>query len=347
MEKITRKTLLYKSGVEYSDFTINHVLGCAHGCKYPCFAFLLKKRFGEVTDFNDWCQPKIVANALELLDREIPRLKDKIKFVHLCFATDPFMFGFDGIATLSIDIIGKLNEYGIPCSVLTKGILPAQLATFDDKNEYGITLVSLSDDFRKQFEPNAAPINERLAALKCLHDSGSKTWVSIEPYPTPNIFEQDLEELLDAVRFVDKIVFGKWNYNNAAAQYPNAENFYNTCAQEVIDFCYLHDIDCYIKKGTVSELNLFDRNGCRLKLGDTVRILANEYNIFYDLTPDDEDWLEWNSFENGIVTFDSDTNSFELACQDEPEYAYWNLNHDFTDGSTLPFLEVIKEVNHV
>lgn len=333
MEKITRKTLLYKSGVEYSDFTINHVLGCAHGCKYPCFAFLLKKRFGEVKDFNDWCQPKIVANALELLDREIPRLKDKINSVHLCFATDPFMFGFDEIATLSIDIIGKLNEYGIPCSVLSKGILPPQLAYFSDKNEYGITLVSLSEDFRKQFEPNAAPINERLAALKCLHDNGSKTWVSIEPYPTPNIFEQDLEELLDAVHFVDKIVFGKWNYGRAAG-YLKWKPFYNSCAQEVIDFCYLHDIDCYIKKGTVSELNLFDRNGCRLKLGDTVRILANE--IF---------WGEFD--ETGVVFFNSDTNHFELVNVDDRQYCYWELERNFPNGMKLPFLEVIKEVNHV
>lgn len=319
MEQITRKTLLYKSGVEYSDFTINHVLGCAHGCNYPCFAFLLKKRFGEVKDFNDWCQPKIVANALELLDREIPRLKDKINSVHLCFATDPFMFAFDEIETLSIDIIGKLNEYGI-------------------------TLVSLSDDFRKQFEPNAAPINERLAALKCLHDNGSKTWVSIEPYPTPNIFEQDLEELLDAVHFVDKIVFGKWNYGRAAG-YLKWKSFYNSCAQEVIDFCELHDIQCHIKKGTVSQLNLFDCNGCRLKLGDTVKILANEINIYGNHTPDDDNFWEFD--ETGVVFFNSDTNHFELVNVDDRQYCYWELERNFPNGMEIPFLEVIKEVNYV
>ncbi len=31
---ITRKTMLYETGVEYGDYTMNHVLGCAHGCKY-------------------------------------------------------------------------------------------------------------------------------------------------------------------------------------------------------------------------------------------------------------------------------------------------------------------------
>lgn len=41
METITRKTLLYKTGVEYGDYTMNHVFGCAHGCLYPCYAYAL------------------------------------------------------------------------------------------------------------------------------------------------------------------------------------------------------------------------------------------------------------------------------------------------------------------
>lgn len=40
---IERKSMLYRTGVEYGDYTMNHVLGCSHGCKYPCYAFLQKK----------------------------------------------------------------------------------------------------------------------------------------------------------------------------------------------------------------------------------------------------------------------------------------------------------------
>ena len=40
---IQRKTMLYETGVEYGDYTMNHVLGCAHGCKFPCYAFMMKK----------------------------------------------------------------------------------------------------------------------------------------------------------------------------------------------------------------------------------------------------------------------------------------------------------------
>ena len=64
MLKIERKTLLYKTGVEYGDYTINHVLGCSHGCMYPCYAFLMNKKFGKVKDYKDWITPKIVSNAV-------------------------------------------------------------------------------------------------------------------------------------------------------------------------------------------------------------------------------------------------------------------------------------------
>ena len=91
MKTIIRKTMLYQTGVEYGDYTMNHVQGCSHGCKFPCYAFLLKKRFGQIKDYEQWLEPCLVSNTLELLDREIPRLRDKIQSVHLCFSTDPFM----------------------------------------------------------------------------------------------------------------------------------------------------------------------------------------------------------------------------------------------------------------
>ena len=106
---IKRKTLIYKTNVEYGDYTINHILGCSHGCKYPCYAFLLKKRFGEVKSYEDWCNPAIVENTLELLDREIPKFKDKIRMLHLCFTSDPFMYGYPEIHNLSTTVIKKLN----------------------------------------------------------------------------------------------------------------------------------------------------------------------------------------------------------------------------------------------
>ena len=242
---ISRKTLIYKTDVEYGDYTMNHVLGCSHGCKYPCYAYLQKKRFGNVTSYEDWCAPALVKNTLELLDRELPKFKNKIKILHLCFTTDPFMYEYDEIQKMSLSAIKKVNDAGIKCSVLTKGILPIALADLSKDNEYGVTLVSLDDGFRERMEPGAAPIAERLSALKALHEA---------PYPTPNIIQQDLAAILEAVSFVDKIIFGRMNYSKETSSYKEHKRFYNDCAQKVIEFCTEYHRAYHIKDGTITQL---------------------------------------------------------------------------------------------
>ena len=250
---IERKSMLYKTGVEYGDYTMNHVLGCSHGCRYPCYAFALKKRFGQVPAYEQWLKPYLVSNTLALLDREIPRLRNQIGSVELCFTTDPFMYEYEEVAQMSLAAIRRLNADGIRCSVLTKGLLPVELADYSPDNEYGITLISLDEAFREQMEPYAAPYEGRLAALRALHDRGCKTWISIEPYPTPNMIEQDLHEILEAISFADKIIFGRLHYNKVVSAYAEHKRFYNERAQEVIEFCEQRGIAYHIKKGTITE----------------------------------------------------------------------------------------------
>lgn len=252
MKTFKRQTMLYKTGVEYGDYTINHAQGCAHGCKYPCYAMMMAKRFGKAKTYEEWCEPMLAENALEILDKEIPKLKDKIKSVQLCFTTDPFMYGYDEVGEMSLKIIEKLNNAGIKCTALTKGVLPIELAKLSKENEYGITLVSLDENFRQEMEPNSAPFKERIEALKALHDAGCKTWVSIEPYPTPNIVEQDFSKILEAVSFCDKIIFGRLNYNKRVSEYKDHKKFFNELAQQTIEFCQKHNKQYHIKDGTIS-----------------------------------------------------------------------------------------------
>lgn len=252
-ESMGRKSLLYKTGVEYGDYTINHVQGCSHGCLYPCYAFMMARRFGKVKDYNEWIKPVIVDNAIELLKKELPKFKDKINSVHLCFTTDPFMYKYDDISNLSIEILKLVNSYNIPCTALTKGILPKELANLSKDNSYGITLISLNEEFRKKMEPGSAPYNDRIASLKYLHDNGCKTWVSIEPYPTPNFIEQDFDEILEAVSFADKIIFGRLHYNKKVSEYKDYKKYYNELAYKVIDFCERNNIEYHIKNKTITE----------------------------------------------------------------------------------------------
>ena len=163
------------------------------------------------------------------------------------------MYQYPEIQKMSLASIKKLNEYGIKCSVLTKGILPSELSDFSKENEYGITLITTNEAFRKRMEPGSAPWKKRLAALRALHNSGCKTWVSIEPFPTPNIVKQDLLELLEEVSFVDRIIFGRMNYSAEVTAYLLHRQFFNDRAAEVISFCTQRGISYYIKNGTITE----------------------------------------------------------------------------------------------
>ena len=248
MRTISRKQLLYRSAVEYADWSANYVEGCSHGCRYPCYARVIR-RFRE----DWWNHPALVGNALELLDRELPRHAAEISSVYLCFSTDPFMHKQPEVADLSIKVIERINEAGKPCVVLTKGSYPVErIEELAGINRYGITVTSLDEGFRRRWEPGAAPIKDRIDALRSLHLEGHKTWVSIEPYPTPNLIRQDLKEILGAISFVDSIVFGRHNYNRLVTQYRDYKAFYNDSAAIAMDFCSQHGIACHVKKGTIT-----------------------------------------------------------------------------------------------
>ncbi|HTX71934.1 MAG TPA: radical SAM protein [Rectinemataceae bacterium] len=238
METIVRKSLLNRSALGF--LCINHVQGCSHGCLYPCYAFSMARSYGRVKSYEEWTAPRLVGNAEELLGRELARLRTRPDRVHLSLTTDPFMYRQAEVGTLSLNLIAAINARGIPVSVLSKGILPAELAgrdRFPEDNVYGISIVSLSEEFRQRWEPGAAPYTERIAALRALHDEGRRTRAHIEPYPTPNLCAQDLAELLESVAFVDSIYFGGWNYSAAAKVFPDREGFYRETLAGVRRFC--------------------------------------------------------------------------------------------------------------
>jgi three-Cys-motif partner protein len=260
ISSINRKSLLYKTEVEYAHYTINHVEGCMHGCRFPCYAFMMSKKFGRVSSMSEWRKPKIVSNALLLLEHELIKYKSDIKFVHLSFMTDPFMYDKDTqklvpeVFDLTMRIIDRLNKEKIKVTTLTKGYYPIDIIqnNFLKDNEYGITLVSLSESFKNNFEPFSAPYGIRIDSLKKLHEVGLKTWVSIEPFPTPNLDEtaMNIENLLQKISFVNKIIFGKLNYNVQSSRYKDNDVFYGDAAAKVIGFCKKNNISYHVKSGT-------------------------------------------------------------------------------------------------
>ena len=108
----------------------------------------------------------------------------------------------------------------------------------------------MSQEFHSRFEPFSPLPSERVESLRNLHDLGLKTWVSLEPYPTPNIIRQDINDILNQVDFVDKIIFGKWNYSGLVNGYEEVREFYTACSDKVIDFANQNHIPYHIKNKT-------------------------------------------------------------------------------------------------
>ena len=77
--------------------------------------------------------------------------------------------------------------------------------------------------------------------------------MSIEPYPTPNFIEQDLNEILEAISFCDKIIFGCLNYNKKVSEYKEHKTYFNELAEQVIAYCEANGKQYHIKKGTIKD----------------------------------------------------------------------------------------------
>lgn len=256
---ITRRKLVNTSKVEYATWGVNHVQGCLHDCKY-CYARSEAKAHGRILGDDGWADLALVHNAAEQIAGELDRKRSRIDRVHLCFASDPFMWDaktgrpVTEIAQASLDIIKAINARDIPVTVLTKGVYPEiDAAVLHPHNHYGITVVLLSEEFRQEWEPGAPPVADRIAGLRRIAEQAAWTWVSIEPYPTPNLDSSagDIVPLLEELDFIDKFIFGRLNYTPAATSYLREDpHYYDRAATAIDDWCRARSKWLHIKSGT-------------------------------------------------------------------------------------------------
>ena len=164
--------------------------------------------------------------------------------VFISFNTDPLLR--ENYAN-TWALISLLRAYDIRVAVLSKeGVLLLP----DWEIRHGITLVSLSNDFAKVYEPNATTPLKRLDGLKLASEEGAFTWVSIEPCMPPAIVKQDLRELLEEISFVNFILMGKLNYDKRANT-SEAIEYYQRAITILRDFCNDHSIRYYVKRETI------------------------------------------------------------------------------------------------
>lgn len=215
-------------------YAINHATGCSHGCRYPCFARLIRKM-----TYEQWNKPVLHSSVIKSVERELTKFRG-VKDVELCFMTDPFMEKQPEMWETSNALIEILHDKGIGVTVLTKGDLTHAVDL--DHVKYGISIVSLDENFRRKWEPGTAKYMTRIAGLKDKHDKGYPTWISVEPFPAAQDGCRVLD-VMDACHFADKAILGQWNYNSAV---PGGDGYKATVA-DFLWFCETHGMDGMVK----------------------------------------------------------------------------------------------------
>ena len=221
-------------------YAVNVALGCSNACTY-CYV----PRFTRRSKFASQQVRLPQKSPIDLIRRQLQYgfyPKSDIG-VFLSFLTDPFL----PEVHITDDLLYMLTrDYGIRTATLSKLQVPGISGV-----RAGMTIVSLDDEFMEKYEPNTIPPTSRLVSLNTRkREFGDYVWVSMEPYPPSAIYKQDFEGLLRALRFVDLIVFGKWNYDSRART-EEARQEYAEKIGILIEFSRKHKIRVHIKSDTM------------------------------------------------------------------------------------------------
>lgn len=194
MEPIIReievKSVLTKSNLPVSDYSVNPYVGCTHACKY-CYASFMKRftnhaePWGEFLDVKTW-----------------PEIKHPEKYAgkELFFGsvTDPYN-PQEETYRRTRTLLEQLQGSGIKLSIQTKSDLVLRdldlIKTFPDAR-VGFSVNTLDEAFKNDMD-QAVSIERRLAAMKMLHDAGVRTTCFISPI-FPGI--TDCEAIIDRVK---------------------------------------------------------------------------------------------------------------------------------------------------
>ncbi len=190
---------------EYSQWACNFYTGCSNDCEY-CYCkrgFMshvwsnrptLKKCFKDETD------------ALMVFEKELMANIDSLRksSIFFTFTSDPFL---DGVMSVYLTAITMALANGVRVQVLTKMadfvsrlyFMPL-LSQWKDMIAFGFTLTG-----HDELEPNAASNQERIRAMKMLHDSGFRTFASIEPIID---FESSKKMIKETIGFCDLYKIG-------------------------------------------------------------------------------------------------------------------------------------------
>lgn len=188
---------------EYSPLALNvYTGGCDHGCRYCYCSGINRGAWGTIPH----------ARSLAGLGKEACSASRQIL---LSFMADPYCTA-EAEHQQTLKALEILHAARCSVAILTKGGTRClrDLNMFrlwpDGRIKVGATLTFRNADKALQWEPGAAAPDDRLEALRKLHEAGVKTWASIEPVIEP---AESLAVIEASLPYVDAYKIGRWNHD--------------------------------------------------------------------------------------------------------------------------------------
>ncbi len=205
MKQFKGKAIYNPSGKagEYSYWACNFYVGCSNGCEYCyCKNGILARALGGDTPTLKKCF-KNEDHALITFLEELEENRIDLKKVGLFFSftTDPML---PETLNLTFHAIQLCQGYQIPVKILTKRTdwIDFKLLRILNPSyiSFGFTLTG-----HDELESGASTNQERIDAIRKLHNAGFKTWASIEPVID---FKSSLEMIYQTLGYCDQYNIG-------------------------------------------------------------------------------------------------------------------------------------------
>lgn len=174
LKEIEVKSVMTKSNLPVSDYSVNPYVGCAHACKY-CYASFMKRftnhpePWGEFVDVKYWPD---IQNSQKYAGKEA-------FFGSVTDCYQPCEAKFKRTRAL----LEQLQGSGISISIATKSDLVLRdmdlIKTFPNAR-VSFSINTLDEDFRREMDRGVS-IERRLNAMKQFYDAGVQTTCFISP----------------------------------------------------------------------------------------------------------------------------------------------------------------------
>ena len=191
VREVPCKSMLSPCGLPEFAYSVNPYTGCSHGCAY-CYARFMGKYSHPKETWGSFVDVK--TNSPEALTKDLG--KNKPGRIFFSSVTDCYQ-PLEGKYMLAPKILQAIKDYSYPVSILTKSSLvqrDIKLIAGIKSCDLGMTICFMDDKDRRNFEPRASPIQERLDTLRKFSYAGVKTYAFFGPI-LPGISDRNLPKL--------------------------------------------------------------------------------------------------------------------------------------------------------